>query len=313
MVEIGLRKGLSIEANALRRKLNYEYDSGFPGRLPDRGSASTWQLPILLKYRFQGPKVKPFVAIGPSFRPYTTQHHANARPSKIGITGGVGVEIGAGKFRISPTLRYTHWAAENQAPFNPTVANQLEVLVGFHYATASGLRTPSGRKIWLGIIAGVPLTNDLPPIAPDAILYSGTHKRMFNFRSAAGLLVEAPIIGNLSLEVNALYRRLHFKDVPNVVVTWQIPILAKYKFANSSNLTPYVEAGPSLRLTGNLNSTDPSHLGITAGIGVETHAKWLRVAPTLRYTRWKTDYPSRYAFQVFTKSDQVELLVGFSF
>lgn len=47
-----------------------------------------------------------------------------------------------------------------------------------------------------------------------------------------------------------------------------------------------VEAGPSFRLSGNLNAYNPSSYGLTAGGGVETHYKALNTGPVLRYTRW---------------------------
>ena len=118
---------------------------------------------------------------------------------------------------------------------------------------------------------------------------------------------------HLALEANGLYRRLHFNDGPDVVVTWQIPVLAKYRLS-APGVRPFVEAGPSFRLSGNLHATSPSHYGITIGWGAEKQVRGLKLAPGLRYTRWAADGKLiRASFQTLTDANQVELLVGFSF
>ncbi len=312
MVELGLPRGFGLEVNALRRKLHYTGTTSVDTVLaPFRASVTTWEFPMLLKYRIPMPLVQPFLAVGPSFR----AHHnpSGSRPSMVGATGGVGAELNLGRgFRIAPTLRYTRWDADQDAPFRPTLRNQVEFLVGLSYATGAGQRSINGRKIWLGLIAGVPLTNDFPPIAPNSPPYTGENRRRLDFRFAAGLLAEFSLPRNFSLEVNGLYRRLHFEKRPEVVLTWEIPVLAKYRFSQR-RAKPFIEAGPSFRLAGNLNNTNPSHFGMTAGAGVEAHAGRWRFTPTLRYTRWMADGPSDVFTRPVTKVDQVELLVGFSF
>jgi hypothetical protein len=121
------------------------------------------------------------------------------------------------------------------------------------------------------------------------------------------------------LEVDGLYRPLGYTFAgiepngtlssvsPNTVVTWEFPVLAKYRFA-FRGVTPFVEAGPSFRTTGNLNSANPSHSGVTAGVGVEMHVHRLNIAPAVRYTRWAEDPPH----SVQTIPNQLEFLVGFS-
>ncbi len=100
-----------------------------------------------------------------------------------------------------------------------------------------------------------------------------------------------------SLEVNGLFRQLHGSvarvlrpedslgdQSPQPVVTWEFPVLAKYRFQRRT-LSPFFEAGPSFRTTGNLN-TEPSHHGIAAGAGFEMKWRSLKIAPALRYTLW---------------------------
>ncbi|HYI97695.1 MAG TPA: hypothetical protein VEX68_29415, partial [Bryobacteraceae bacterium] len=96
------------------------------------------------------------------------------------------------------------------------------------------------------------------------------------------------------------------------VLTWQIPVLGKYRFRPESTIRPLVEAGPSFRLSGNLNGYTPSRYGFTAGGGIDADYKALRIAPVLRYTRWAAD--SRLWFMdAGTVRNQVEFLVSFTF
>jgi hypothetical protein len=59
-----------------------------------------------------------------------------------------------------------------------------------------------------------------------------------------------------------------------------------------------------------LNDADPSHVGITAGAGIETSVRRLKIAPVVRFTRWAAD---KRTLSSITKPNQVELLVGVSF
>jgi len=211
---------------------------------------------------------------------------------------------------IAPALRYTRWAVD-PLPYRPTNPDQVDLLIGLSYATTRESRRVCGRKLWFGLVAGVPLSGDFRdgPFPPRA--FTGAATRIFDVRLAAGLTAEADLTKHLVLEANGLYRRLHFKDGPQVVVTWQIPVLAKYRFS-APGVRPFVEAGPSFRLTGNLNGARPSHYGITAGLGAEKQVSGLKIAPVLRYTRWAAD-GKRASVLALTNTNQVELLVGFSF
>jgi len=177
-----------------------------------------------------------------------------------------------------------------------------------------------GQNVSIGIVGGAGLTDDfrrevLPAFQgfPGEINYS-TPKRYI-----AGAMVELGLASHFSLEVDGLYRPLGYTFAgiepngtlnsvsPATVVTWEFPVLAKYRFA-FRGLRPFVEAGPSFRTTGNLNSANPSHYGVTAGLGVEMHAHSLNVAPAVRYTHWAAD-PVQ---SVQTIPNQLEFLGGFS-
>jgi hypothetical protein len=161
-------------------------------------------------------------------------------------------------------------------------------------------------------VAGVPLTGDVEPSTGPLPPYTGEVRRKFDFRSVAGVLVETPIGKRLSIEVDGLYRRLRYKNDPSVLVTWEIPVQAKYTLSTRT-LMPFVEGGPSFRVAGNLNSSNPSHYGTTVGVGTDIGLKRFRIAPAVRYTRWAEDGPKLISGPVLTRQNQVELLVGISF
>ncbi len=128
MVELHLPLGFSAEANALYRPLNYTLGNG------PSNNYSSWEFPILAKYRFPIPLVKPYIEAGPSFRTVGGQFGGNL--SNSGFTAGVGVELRLAKFRIGPEIRYTHWGADSsnaaQLGFSSN-QNQGEFLVGFSF------------------------------------------------------------------------------------------------------------------------------------------------------------------------------------
>jgi hypothetical protein len=115
---------------------------------------------------------------------------------------------------------------------------------------------------------------------------------------------------SFSVEADALFRELRFNAAPTV--TWEFPILAKYRFSSSLPgplARTFLEAGPSFRTTGNLNA-NPSHTGISAGAGVALPLDGTTVAPMIRHTRWAKDNVASSPIQ--SRRDQLELLVGFS-
>jgi hypothetical protein len=188
----------------------------------------------------------------------------------------------------------------------------------------------AAQKVSAGIVAGGSLTdgfrdqtfyNLVPSIDPGAPpFFIGTHYWSPSKDYVAGGMIELHFTPRWSLEVNGLFRQLHGRweaiqpdgsvnsISPHPVVTWQFPILGKYRFAGRK-WSPFIEAGPSLRTAGNLNSSDPSHHGLTAGTGFEIQWGSLRIAPTVRYTLWAGDNNPGNAD---TKPDQLEILVGLS-
>jgi len=273
----------------------------------------------MLKYtlppsRFTG-RLRPFLAVGPYFR--TQEDAAAPEPSRFGVTASAGAAFQHGRIRIAPELRYTRWAHESIAPRYPTKSDQVEFLTSLAYQTDSDSRGFAGRKFEIGAVAGLPFTRGFHPAEGEGAIVERA-------RCLAGLMVQTQVARSVSIEVDAIYKPLRAgSDTPDVqtpfsVLTWQFPVLAKYRWTRS-RWTPFAEAGPSFRLAGNLNGYNPSHIGVTFGAGVETRARGFRLSPALLYTRWAKDaFPYRLPPGVHydysrTNANAVELIFGASF
>jgi hypothetical protein len=270
------------------------------------GTLTPWEFPILAKYRLPVGRFRPFLTAGPSFRPAGS----GTGLSHAGVTAGGGVEFQAGGLRIAPTVRYTHWATnDSYSPAGSPLPNQVEFLVGFDHPSTSQGVSAFGRRLSIGLIAGIGLGKDFkvgslsPQQTPEA--NSGIY----------GAMLETSLPKDWALEVDGLYRPLHGGDVEFgqpvrfAHLTWEFPVLAKYRFPGNSRIRPFVEGGPSFRAEGNLNLAPVSHFGGTAGAGVEAKLYWLKVSPMLRYTRW-SGQASNVSSQAWT--NQTQVLVSFS-
>jgi hypothetical protein len=87
-----------------------------------------------------------------------------------------------------------------------------------------------------------------------------------------------------------------------VMLKWNLPSRLIW-----GRVRPFLEGGPAFRTSQDDKSTLPSQFGFTAGVGAAIHFGKLRVAPTIRYTRWEKDanFPN-----FLTKADQVEFLTS---
>jgi hypothetical protein len=189
----------------------------------------------------------------------------------------------------------------------------VELLGSVSYGTEVGSRSLAGRKIWLGLVAGTSVTDEFHVAMSDP---PQVESRPY----AAGLSVEVTLKERLSVEVDGLYRPLHAVieysnsdgyAFPFTVLTWQLPVLGKHRLA-ASNFAPFVEGGPSLRLSGNTNGYAPSRYGATVGCGVGTTARKVKLAPAVRYTRWAKDpygYGTPQSDYSRTAANEVEILV----
>ncbi len=179
----------------------------------------------------------------------------------------------------------------------------------------------SAQTFSFGVVGGASLTPDFknsftyePPPGPGVLTdYSDSE------RYIVGGMFELQFPKDWSIEVDGLFHPLRFEfgtilpngtligGSPSPVITWEFPVLAKYRFRWGA-WSPFLEAGPSFRTAGNLNGSNPSHYGLAAGAGAETRLGRFRIAPEVRYIRWAED---RNSLGPFTSSDQVELLTSF--
>jgi hypothetical protein len=186
----------------------------------------------------------------------------------------------------------------------------------------------TAQNLSFGLIGGTALTDAVDDhtttdriLAPDGSYFNlGTRWWSQSKDWLAGVTIEYRFNSRFSVEVDGMYRELHATEAavlndgtlnsvsPSPVVTWQFPVLAKYRF-RAGRLRPFAEAGPSFRTTGNLNF-EPSHYGFSAGAGVEMPWRGFDIAPVVRYTRWAHE---RFDFGPgVTQLNQLELLVAFT-
>jgi hypothetical protein len=130
-VDLRLVKDLGVEADALFRPVDL-VSFPKPGDIVSVNHFTTWEFPVLAKYRFRCPLpiLRPIIEAGPSFRA-----HAGSAPglTASGFTLGGGVELKLPVVRLSSDLRYTRW----QSPGSPTAispeVNQVELLFGISF------------------------------------------------------------------------------------------------------------------------------------------------------------------------------------
>ncbi len=137
-LEVRLLLHLSVEADALYHELRFKTAVQFGQTPPDWGSAFyqhvvTWEFPVLLKYRFQLPLVRPFIDAGPAYRSSGNLSHTN--PSSHGVSAGLGVEAHLWKLKIAPQFRYLRWARDQNVPMFglTTVTDQVEFLTAITF------------------------------------------------------------------------------------------------------------------------------------------------------------------------------------
>ena len=318
MVEWRFSPQWSVEADGLYRKLHLTEAFVEPTHVLNSVSPSpviTWEFPILAKYRFNLPRLNPFVEAGPSFR--TAGNLNGSSPSHAGVTAGLGVEIHAAGLTFAPAVRYTRWAADSVSQFTNARSkqDQLEMLIGVSRGSTVNVR-PLGRHVSVGAIFGTSLNQRTSAQSISFITTNGptvssvsTPDRSFS----AGPAIEFLLPRRFSVEADAIYVPLHSTTINMIngvpsrgfgsgITTWEFPVLAKYTL-RSGALAPFAEVGPSFRLP----TTGLSTHGITVGVGAQIHPWVLKIQPAVRYTRW-----AQNAFgEPVARTDQVEILVGF--
>lgn len=155
--ELHLPAGLGIELDALYRRLNYEGSGSLVDVFTNnRTTGNAWEFPLLLKYRFPGLIIHPYVTAGVAWDTVTGLTQTITRtvlPSGLtstttrspeelqhstttGFVAGAGVDIKALILRISPEIRYTRWGSQHFTDVNGLLRsnqNQAEFLLGITF------------------------------------------------------------------------------------------------------------------------------------------------------------------------------------
>ncbi|HLI85194.1 MAG TPA: porin family protein [Bryobacteraceae bacterium] len=143
-VELHLPFGLGVEFDALYRHLHYSsVSNGVDVLINSSTKSGSWEFPLLLKYRFKAPLVRPFVDGGVAWNTLsgltqtvtetvipsgavstsTNSNPAELRNSTVtGVVLGGGLEIHVPLLRISPEIRYTRWTSPQfQSPSQASI------------------------------------------------------------------------------------------------------------------------------------------------------------------------------------------------
>jgi hypothetical protein len=156
MAEVRLPLGLGVEFDALYRHLEFS-GSGEVGTYSSiSASGSDWEFPLVLKYRFHFPVVKPYLEAGAAWDTIpglketivSVALPAQSPPSDLqknttmGFVIGGGIDIHAVFLHISPEIRFTRWNSTQISAAGSTLdtvgllhsnLNQGEFLVGFTF------------------------------------------------------------------------------------------------------------------------------------------------------------------------------------
>ncbi|HWB86215.1 MAG TPA: outer membrane beta-barrel protein [Bryobacteraceae bacterium] len=155
--EIGLPVfHLGLELDALYQRIGFDSSQAATNLLePFQSTAriGAWNFDALLKHRWGGPAVHPYLAAGAAFRRFFTTRQKYVFPTPpvrylskqlidevnnkniAGIAFSAGIEFG-GALRVTPELRYTRWLMNNihdSLPNLSTQANQAEFLLSFTF------------------------------------------------------------------------------------------------------------------------------------------------------------------------------------
>lgn len=197
-----------------------------------------------------------------------------------------------------------------------------------------------GEPFSIGVKGGIPVNDFVNGTNTASGVLSSTTNRYI-----VGPEAELNLPAGFGIEFDALYRHYNFQAFgasgTNTTTTstgaWEFPLLAKWRVPIPV-VHPFIDGGVSWdHLTGTgvtaasvfpgVNNGPGTNMntvfGYVGGVGLEFQAKWLRIEPEVRYTRWNDQHfisssgistagvNSRGAFS--SNQNQLEVLVGFTF
>ena len=132
-LDISLPFGLGIEFDALYRHEGYQetFTGGYTQQF-----ATSWEFPVLLKKAISVPILQPLLEGGWVPRKLQGNSYYSNSTTSQGVVIGGGVQVGLGRLKLSPVLRYTHWYNSPtllvipNGPSPQLTANQVDILLG---------------------------------------------------------------------------------------------------------------------------------------------------------------------------------------
>lgn len=190
--------------------------------------------------------------------------------------------------------------------------------------------------------------------------YSSNTKRLL-----IGPTVRVDLPFGLGVQVDGIYQRINYEHYfaefeggaggselfsHNTADRWQFPLLIQYG-PRFPVIKPFIEAGPSFSYIANahnvmvlvrnalfdhgMSSSETNHLielrhstvaGVTMGLGVDLHPRFLHIRPEFRYVRWGSaqfsalsatvigsPFPLKSPPSISSKQDQIDFLLGITF
>jgi hypothetical protein len=185
----------------------------------------------------------------------------------------------------------------------------------------------------IGVIGGARISGEVTAVEGNGLVDASK-------RYVVGPTVEVGLLHGFGIEIDAMYRREGYQDTSAPFYplgtgeweranTWEFPVLVRYSLG-SFPARPFVEGGFASRVAfGSVNVVDwfglhgvvggqydvnrPSVGGVIGG-GVQLAFGRLRVAPSLRYTRWNNttiDQPSLVVpATTLAAKNQIDLLLN---
>ncbi|MBL8232861.1 MAG: outer membrane beta-barrel protein [Bryobacterales bacterium] len=128
-LELRLPAGLGVSFDVLYRR--YRFETQTEGQTTTSGGGQ-WEFPLMLRYRFPGILVRPFVGAGPTLQRLTGV--TSIRNNTVGLAMGAGLDIKVPFGHITPELRYSRRFQDTNASFLSNVLkannNQFDFVVG---------------------------------------------------------------------------------------------------------------------------------------------------------------------------------------
>jgi len=141
--ELNRPHGLAFEVDLLYKRLAYSYspsDSSIIQTSAATVSATRWELPLLLKYKFARQHLHPYIGLGACLNRVVNIEGMNVaelrhrHTRRVVIRGGL--ERLFGLLRLTPEVRFTRWVDRNFGVHDALLRSNLtqaEFLIGFTF------------------------------------------------------------------------------------------------------------------------------------------------------------------------------------